>query len=323
MKNIIPAQQPPDRNKVTIKHLGPGKLLEKEKTISLYKEAFPEDCDEYVRYYYDWKGSENEILILKQDLAPVNPAICAMLHLNPYQMWISTQNRPLHYIVAVATAEPYRRQGYMRILMQQAFSWLYQQEEPFTYLMPANPAYYQSFGFRVIYDQTPVTFPDNVEEANIYAKQHFDVVTLRDERYLEFLAAEPKESIKENKTVSGNPVESTWKPQIMSRIIHVTRLLECLRAKQAQEIYLHIQDSWIEENTGWYRWLIDTDSSVVERISVMNDQNHVKNDQYHPHKYLYISIEELTEQLFGRAPLHPILKHICILNVFVLMKKYR
>lgn len=319
---------------------------EKRRTLPLYEASFPEDCGDYAEYYYQWKCKDNEVLVLTALNSMQNPSnstqnqdqeanevICAMLHLNPYRMWISTQSVILHYIVAVATALPYRRQGCMRRLMEEAFLWIYQQEEPFTYLMPADTIYYEPFGFRVIYDQTPFPFPDEIEIANKQAREQFDVVTLRDENYLQFLEAEPKleedfktepvlkerQAAKENHASEETSHEKEgWKPQIMGRIIHAKRLLECLRADRSLKIYLFIQDSLILDNTGWYCWQIDEYTSNVQRIEscppeIVPDMPPVRQN-HETISCLRICIEELTEQLFGIVPLHPSLSHLKILK---------
>lgn len=307
---------------------------EKWKTLPLYEASFPEDRGDYANYYYQWKCLDNEILVLttpglasEKNRENSTEEICAMLHLNPYEMWISTQSVTLHYIVAVATALSHRRQGCMRTLMEQAFCWMYQQEEPFTYLMPADTVYYTPFGFRVIYDQTPVSFSSEIEKVNQQAKEQFDVVTLRNENYLRFLEAEPKPETTSEATVQeackqsgddqpeGKPGEDSarekdsWKPQIMCRIIHAKHFLECLRAYSRQNINLFLKDPLITDNTGWYCWQVDQFTSRVQRL---------EEDSFPTGDCLTISIEDLAEQLFGIAPLHPslsqikVLKRICI-----------
>lgn len=339
---------------------------EKRKSLPLYEEAFPEDKGAYAEYYYAWKGQDNEILVLtdseavqecvadcQKDQPVCQDRICAMLHLNPYLMWIATDSITLHYIVAVATSLPYRRQGCMRKLMLKAFSWLYDRKEPFTYLMPADTAYYKPFGFRVIYDQKPVSFPEDVQEANLWAKEQFDVVTLRDERYLLFLEAEPQlcgnsvlsESAEALSEEAGAFLKSSgsmdaeedfckvsegavrenrgWKPQIMCRIVHAVRLLECMRAEYDKKIYIQIHDSLISENSGWYCWMVSPVESIVTRLDDVSiaripEINRGLGQDGQEVSCLTLEIEELAEQLFGIVSLNPalfgvrILRKICI-----------
>ncbi len=70
-----------------------------------------------------------------------------MLHLNPYSCMVQGNNIMLHYIVGVATRESERRKGIMKRLLEKALSDMYQNREPFTYLMPADERYYQPFDF--------------------------------------------------------------------------------------------------------------------------------------------------------------------------------
>lgn len=70
-----------------------------------------------------------------------------MLHLNPYSCVVQGNNIMLHYIVGVATRESQRRKGIMKRLLEKALSDMYQNKEPFTYLMPADERYYRPFDF--------------------------------------------------------------------------------------------------------------------------------------------------------------------------------
>lgn len=119
-------------------------LAQEEKYISreLYEECFPEDSESFVDYYYEQKCADNEILVLEDQ-----ERICSMLHLNPFRVSMYGTSCRVHYIVAVATAEEYRRRGYMLRLMEEAFYDMYHRGEPFTFLIPANPDYYYSCGF--------------------------------------------------------------------------------------------------------------------------------------------------------------------------------
>ena len=348
---------------------------EKWNSLRLYEEAFPEDKGAYAAYYYKWKSCDNEILVLTDsesdmiknskeanhcdntDKTDNHELICSMLHLNPYRVWISTQSVILHYIVAVATALPYRRRGCMRRLMMEAFSWLYAQKEPFTYLMPADTAYYEPFGFRVIYDQKPVSFPDGIDEANYWAKEQFDVVTLRDETYLNFLGAEPESScgvsgdihdlsdekseisvtvqadsasIEDSAGITEDSEKNGWKPQIMCRIVHLQHFLECMRAERPKKVYLQIEDPLISENSGWYCWMVDQKESHAAHLDTVPSDMTYGTDMSggihgNSHDFIFIKngveissltigIEDLAEQLFGKAPLHLSLSHVKVLD---------
>lgn len=89
-------------------------LANDEKGISepLYREAFPEDKDAFVKYYYTYVTKNNKILVEEQ-----TGEICSMLHLNPYHFSVNGQVVDAYYYVAVATKERCRHQGMMRSLL--------------------------------------------------------------------------------------------------------------------------------------------------------------------------------------------------------------
>ena len=118
---------------------------EKGNSEALYREAFPEDKDAFVKYYYSYVTKDNHILVLEQE-----GEICSMLHLNPYRMWINGVVEDAYYYVAVATKEECRHQGMMRKLLYQSLNDIHKQGHPFTYLMPANRTIYEPFDFRIV-----------------------------------------------------------------------------------------------------------------------------------------------------------------------------
>ena len=122
-------------------------LNEKEKSLtkSLYKEAFFEDSDRFIDYYYSEKLKDNRIL------ADIDDGIIkSMLMLNPYKISVLGKKYGLYYIVAVATGKRYRRQGCMRRLLNKALVDMNNLNLPFTYLIPANKDYYLPFDFAFV-----------------------------------------------------------------------------------------------------------------------------------------------------------------------------
>lgn len=115
---------------------------EKEKSRRLYETSFPEDSEEFVDYYYTEKCADNQILVMEE-----YDEVISMIHLNPFTVSLYGNQSKVHYIVAVATHEDYRMQGYMRQLMERVFLDMYEAGEPFTFLTPASPDYYYSCGF--------------------------------------------------------------------------------------------------------------------------------------------------------------------------------
>ncbi len=104
---------------------------------NLWRQCF-HDPEAYEEFYFDNVYPNNRVY-LEEDKG--------MLHLNPYLCHVGMQERILHYIVGVATDERYRRRGIMRNLLQRALLDMREEQEPFTYLMPADVRYYEPFGF--------------------------------------------------------------------------------------------------------------------------------------------------------------------------------
>lgn len=128
--------------------------LEKAEVLStrkLWEEVFSEDSREFVDYYYRNKAPENTAFVWKD-----RGEVISMLHLTPYNAIFNSferKEREVSYIVGVATKEAWRQKGCMRKLLCEAFSELHKREEPFAFLMPADPKIYSPFSFEYIYER--------------------------------------------------------------------------------------------------------------------------------------------------------------------------
>ena len=200
---------------------------EKKKSEVLYREAFFEDKDEFVEYYYSYVTKNNKILVLEQE-----DKICSMLHLNPYRLSVNGCKVDAYYYVAVATRADSRHQGMMRKLLVQSLNDIQREGHPFAYLMPADRAIYEPFDFRIVYQQEKVELPENPEMANEILSEMFDVYTLRDEWYVERMHEEIK-------ICAGDP-PSEIVPYIMMRITNVVKMLELLRSKKPLKVVLNV-----------------------------------------------------------------------------------
>lgn len=186
------------------------KLTQEEKILTkpLYEEAFPEDTPPLVEYYYSRKMADNEVWA-----AMDSGRVAGMLCLNPYRVMVRGQEYPLSYIVAVATAKTHRRQGIMRQVLTVALRSQCAEGLPFTFLKPANVAYYTPFGFAFASEREHrrlkpcsgmtatgggaeiVPFTEDAAAAtaefmNRYLSEHFEVYCYRDALYMERLLAE-------------------------------------------------------------------------------------------------------------------------------------
>jgi len=220
------------------------KYLKKEEKVltkPLYKEAFFEDSDNFVEYYYNEKTKDNRILA---DIE--GESIKSMIMLNPYTVSVFGKKYGLDYIVAVATKKEYKRQGYMRRLLDKVLIDMNSEKVPFTYLIPANKDYYLPFDFafvarKNVYDVDLSSFKKSVlkgvkseskeaceilEFINNEVSKDNDVYTYRDMHYFE---RELKEIASENGFINiyrkGDEIvayESFWgleKIELKERIV--------------------------------------------------------------------------------------------------------
>ncbi len=121
---------------------------EKGRTKDLWREAFPEDSEDFLDYYDQEKMSINQVLVREED-----GVIQSMLHQNPYRLQVRDTFWSVDYIVAVATRTDMRHRGYMRSLLIRMMTHMREQQMPFCFLMPAAEAIYTPFQFAFIYDQ--------------------------------------------------------------------------------------------------------------------------------------------------------------------------
>lgn len=125
---------------------------ERKEARKLWEEVFPEDTGQFLDYYEQYVADHNRIFGEKE-----NGELVSMVQLNPYKIQMGEERADSYYIVAVATREACRHQGRMRRLLIEAMRTMYQEEIPFTFLMPASEAIYRPFDFVTVYRQTIFT----------------------------------------------------------------------------------------------------------------------------------------------------------------------
>ena len=114
---------------------------------NLWEEVFEEDSKQFTDYYFANKAEKNIGYVIGK--TPYD----AMMFRTPYSLKIGERQRVISYIVGVATRKECRHRGYMRQLLLHSFREMYEEKEPFAFLMPANPAIYEPFDFRYIYER--------------------------------------------------------------------------------------------------------------------------------------------------------------------------
>lgn len=279
-------------------------LEDNEKGISeaLYREAFPEDKDAFVEYYYSYVTKNNRILVMEQA-----EKVCSMLHLNPYRLSVNGTEVDAYYYVAVATSEECRHQGMMRKLLHKSLNDIHEEGHPFTYLMPANRAIYEPFDFRIVYQQKKVELPLDPQKANERMAEMFDVYTLRDDWYVEKM-------LEEERVCAGDPPFEIV-PYIMTRITHVEKMLGLLRSEKSLKVVLNVEDKIIPENQGTFLWEISTSESFCRKLT--ETENGMRDKYTNDILQISTNIEELTEFVFGKRKIEglgdvKVLDRICI-----------
>ena len=304
-------------------------LNQKEKifTKPLYKEAFFEDSDSFVNYYYEEKLKDNRILA---DIE--GESVRSMIMLNPYKISVFNKIYNLDYIVAVATGKEFKRQGYMRRLLNKALCDMNAENVPFTYLIPANKDYYLPFDFAFVANKNEYNAnfsglkkqvikeePDKelifriLDFINNEVSKDNDVYTSRDENYfirdLKEIASEDgfiniysdendivayesfwgkKLELKERIVSSKLGNRKFGKENIMVRITDIVELLSNFRAKEPLDIIIKINDNIIEAQNGYFRIEMDERHSSVSMISDIGDRGFAEFD-----------IADFTEWIFG------------------------
>ena len=124
----------------------------------LWEEVFYEDSKVFTDYYFQYKAKLNTGYVMGE--YPYR----SMLFRTPYLLQIGEIRKEISYLVGVATKKEFRHQGYMRRLLLHAFEEMYQEKMPFTFLMPANPAIYEPFDFRYIYERPQWDLRENKGE---------------------------------------------------------------------------------------------------------------------------------------------------------------
>lgn len=280
---------------------------EKSRTKDLWREAFPEDSEDFLDYYDQEKMSRNQVLVREED-----GVIQSMLHRNPYRLQVRDTCWDVDYIVAVATRADMRHRGYMRSLLIRMMSDMRVQQMPFCFLMPAAEAIYTPFQFAFIYDQPVWKLKENMELERIsieeteriadwmqhWLEQRYEVFVKRDNAYITSLLREVKselgslDCLYDQKQLVG--IQGIWgreekeqrllytedgyselekkKPAIMARIITPETFIPVIHLKEDTEaeqliVCLELEDPLIPQNDGRFIWMLDHAGSRLEKLT--------------------------------------------------------
>lgn len=172
--------------------------------FQMYQDIF-KDPEKFAEYYFDVIYPKNQVLMAWDGVW-----LQGMIHLNPYRMKISDKEFDAHYIVAVATRKEMRRKGVMRKMLCRVLNDMAERGEPFTYLIPADKAYYEPFDFVFVMDwaETEITGEagavtgspeqfrgDDTQEVLRFLNRQirsYDIYTVIDQDYIQQAAREAK-----------------------------------------------------------------------------------------------------------------------------------
>lgn len=252
---------------------------EKFRTKEMYQENFPEDSVAFVDYYYTHKTRDNEILVMEAD------ALEVMIHLNPYQFQICGEPAKINYIVAVATEESVRRQGKMGRVLSRALLDMASERQPFTFLIPANPAVYLSAGF--------VFVP--TEQYPEYEGQLIQRDRLAPEEFAEKAARQAQNLRAAELTARKPELRKAAKADIPAMVKFANEFLE-----RQYDIYPYRTEGYYQrmlaelacQNGGLV--LMELDDQIVGIFSIVRDEDHAELQEI-------LVLPEYREQLFSLA----------------------
>lgn len=153
------------------------KKKEMQPIYEMYQKIF-DDPEQFAKYYFDEVYKTNKVLLAKED-----QKILGMIHLNPYNIKTGNKTYRLNYIVAVAVWKEYRRQGIMAAMLKKCLNDMHKQKQPFTYLMPANRAYYEPFQFTFVMDWRESLIHNVFENTQDAKLQESKIIKVKEEDY--------------------------------------------------------------------------------------------------------------------------------------------
>ena len=218
------------------------RYLKKEehgRSRALYEEVFVEDEEAFVDAYYQIKAVDNEILVAEEE-----GQIVSMLHRNPYTFRLRGERVAADYLVAVATRVSFRHRGLMRALLTKALQDMEEQEQPFTFLMPADEAIYTPFDFRLMGNDDEEGLAEAGQEE---LSEDYELYVEKDEAY-------------QRRHISWPEWEST---PMMIRLLYLPAFVKNIGAEESQKLIVEIEDRILPENNGVFLWEFSEERSAL------------------------------------------------------------
>lgn len=114
------------------------------KLKNLYRDAFPNDTENYINYFFSKKVKSDKTFVLED-----NGEVLSALYLVDKQVLFNGKNISVPYIVAAGTKSEYRGKKLLEKVMDGALNFLNKTRCPFVALFPFKHDYYRKYGFIV------------------------------------------------------------------------------------------------------------------------------------------------------------------------------
>ncbi len=124
----------------------------KQEIMDLWKVCF-NDTEEFIRFYFEKKYREENVLVARNHTG----AVIAALQTPLYSMTYANTEIPVGYILGACTHPLERGRGIMTGLLKEAFSMLRKRKIPMSVLIPADEwlfDYYGKMGYATVFDYT-------------------------------------------------------------------------------------------------------------------------------------------------------------------------
>ena len=138
---------------------------EKEAIKKLWDESF-HDPDSFSDFYFENIYCKNKVLT-----AWYRDELVGMVHLNPYNISYMGNEELCYYIVGVAVRYDMQGQGIMKKMLNKVKDDI-KSESSFAFLMPKKQEYYNSLGFRMVYNTRLLDY--SIIDSDEFGRDVFD-----------------------------------------------------------------------------------------------------------------------------------------------------
>ncbi|GHT09835.1 hypothetical protein FACS189426_09130 [Bacteroidia bacterium] len=123
-----------------------GKEKYKGTLKEMWKQCFPHDSDQFIKFYFNKVYKNDETLIFVENAQPV-----AALQMIPYSLKIGETVYSAGYISGAMTHPDFQKKGYMGQLLNAAFEAMKDKGFDYTFLIPQEEwlfEFYERFGYQ-------------------------------------------------------------------------------------------------------------------------------------------------------------------------------